>query len=54
MLFRSIGENIGTRYRKLLGTTGFVNVVLSYHHLSALEKSDVFKVDRQQPRTTGY
>ena len=32
--------------------TGLVNGVLSYH-LSALEKSDVIKVDRQ-PRTTRY
>jgi hypothetical protein len=52
MLLRSTEENIGIRYRELLGTTGFVNLVLSYH-LSALEKSDVFKVNRQ-PRTTRY
>jgi len=31
MLLRSIEENAGIRYRELLGTSGFVNEVLSYH-----------------------
>jgi DNA-binding transcriptional ArsR family regulator len=52
VLLRSIGENPGIRYRELLRTTGLVNGVLSYH-LSALERLDVIKVDRQ-PRTTRY
>jgi predicted transcriptional regulator len=52
MLLRRIEENPGIRYRELLRITGLVNGVLSYH-LSALQKSDVIKVDRQ-PRTTRY
>ena len=52
MLLERIEENPGIRYRELLRTTRLVNGVLSYH-LSALEKSDVIKVDRQ-PRTTRY
>jgi predicted transcriptional regulator len=52
ILLKSIEKNPGIRYRELLRTTGLVNGVLSYH-LSALEKSDVIKVDRQ-PRTTRY
>lgn len=52
VLLRSIEENPGIRYRELLRTTGLVNGVLSYH-LSALERLDVIKVDRQ-PRTTRY
>jgi predicted transcriptional regulator len=52
ILLKSIEQNPGIRYRELLRTTGLVNGVLSYH-LSALEKSDVIKVDRQ-PRTTRY
>ena len=52
ILLKRIEENPGIRYRELLRTTRLVNGVLSYH-LSALEKSDVIKVDRQ-PRTTRY
>jgi predicted transcriptional regulator len=52
MLLRSIEQNPGIRQRELLRRTGLVNRVLSYH-ISALEKSDVIKVDRQ-PRTTRY
>lgn len=52
VLLRSIEQNPGIRYRELLRTTGLVNGVLSYH-LSALERLDVIKVDRQ-PRTTRY
>jgi len=52
VLLKSIEENPGIRYRELLRTTGLVNGVLSYH-LSALERLDVVKVDRQ-PRTTRY
>ena len=52
MLLKRIEENPGIQYRELLRTTGLVNGLLSYH-LSALEKSDVIKVDRQ-PRTTRY
>jgi predicted transcriptional regulator len=52
ILLKNIEKNPGIRYRELLRTTGLVNGVLTYH-LSALEKSDVIKVDRQ-PRTTRY
>lgn len=52
ILLRKIEKNPGIRYRELLRTTGLVNGVLT-HHLSALEKSDMIKVDRQ-PGTTRY
>jgi DNA-binding transcriptional ArsR family regulator len=53
MLLRQIEENPGIRYRELLRMTGLVNGVLTYH-LSALEKADVIKVDRQSRMTRYY
>jgi predicted transcriptional regulator len=52
ILLRNIEKNPGIRYRELLRTTGLVNGVLTYH-LTALEKSDMIRVDRQ-PGTTRY
>jgi DNA-binding transcriptional ArsR family regulator len=53
ILLRHIEENPGIRYRELLRMTGLVNGVLTYH-LSALEKADVIKVDRQSRMTRYY
>ncbi|HEV8405817.1 MAG TPA: winged helix-turn-helix transcriptional regulator [Nitrososphaera sp.] len=53
MLLRYIEENPGIRYRELLRMTGLVNGVLTYH-LSALEKTDVVKVERQSRMTRYY
>jgi predicted transcriptional regulator len=53
MLLRRIEENPGIRYRELLRLTGLVNGVLTYH-LTALEKSDIVKVDRQSRMTRYY
>lgn len=53
ILLRHIEENPGIRYRELLRLTGLVNGVLTYH-LSALEKSDAIKVDRQSRMTRYY
>jgi predicted transcriptional regulator len=53
MLLRCIEENPGIRYRELLRMTGLVNGVLTYH-LSALEKTDVVKVERQSRMTRYY
>ncbi len=52
-LLRHIEENPGIRYRELLRLTGLVNGVLTYH-LSALEKSDAIRVDRQSRMTRYY
>lgn len=53
ILLRHIEENPGIRYRELLRLTGLVNGVLTYH-LTALEKSDAIKVDRQARMTMYY
>ena len=53
ILLRCIEETPGIRYRELLRLTGFVNGVLTYH-LTALEKADVIKVDRQSRMTRYY
>ncbi len=52
ILLRSIEQNPGIRYKELQRLTGLVNGVLTYH-VTALEKSDVIKVDRQS-RVTRY
>ncbi|MDP8887706.1 MAG: winged helix-turn-helix transcriptional regulator, partial [Thermoproteota archaeon] len=53
ILLRSIEENPGIRYRELLRLTGLVNGVLSYH-LSALERANVIKVNRESRITRYY
>lgn len=53
MLLKNIEGNPGIRYRELLRMTGLVNGVLTYH-LSALEKANVVKVDRQSRMTRYY
>jgi predicted transcriptional regulator len=53
ILQRHIEENPGIRYRELLRLTGLANGVLTYH-LTALEKSDAVKVDRQARMTRYY
>jgi predicted transcriptional regulator len=53
ILLRHIEENPGIRYRELLRMTGLVNGVLTYH-LSALEKADMIKADRQSRMTRYY
>jgi predicted transcriptional regulator len=52
-LLKYIEENPGIRYRELLRLTGWVNGVLTYH-LSALERADVVKIDRQSRMTRYY
>lgn len=51
-LLAYIEGNPGIRYRELLRLTGLVNGVLTYH-LTALEKANVIKIERQ-PRVTRY
>ena len=53
MLLRQIEESPGIRYRELQRMTGLANGVLT-HHLAALEKADVIKVDRQSRMTRYY
>ena len=53
ILLRNIEENPGIRYRELLRLTGLVNGVLSYH-LSALERANVIKVNRESRITRYY
>jgi DNA-binding transcriptional ArsR family regulator len=52
MLMKHIEETPGIRYRELLRLTGLVNGVLTYH-LSALERANVIKVNRES-RVTRY
>jgi DNA-binding transcriptional ArsR family regulator len=49
---KHIEQTPGIRYRELLRSTGLVNGVLTYH-LSALEKANVIKVNRES-RVTRY
>lgn len=53
LLLKHIEQMPGLRYRELLRLTGFVNGVLTYH-LSALEKANTIKVDRQSRATRYY
>jgi DNA-binding transcriptional ArsR family regulator len=53
LLMKHIEETPGIRYRELLRLTGLVNGVLSYH-LSALEKANVIKVNRESRMTRYY
>ena len=53
LLMKHIGQAPGIRYRELLRLTGLVNGVLSYH-LSALERANVIKVDRESRITRYY
>jgi DNA-binding transcriptional ArsR family regulator len=53
VLLRHIEENPGIRYRELLRMTGLANGVLT-HHLAALEKIHVIRVDRQSRMTRYY
>ena len=53
LLMKHIQETPGIRYRELLRLTGLVNGVLSYH-LSALEKANVIKVNRESRMTRYY
>jgi DNA-binding transcriptional ArsR family regulator len=53
ILLKGIEENPGIRYRELLRLTGLVNGVLSYH-LSALERANVIKVNRESRITRYY
>jgi DNA-binding transcriptional ArsR family regulator len=53
LLVEHIEKTPGIRYRELLRLTGLINGVLSYH-LSALEKANVIKVDRQTRMTRYY
>lgn len=52
LILKHIEQIPGIRYRELLRLTGFVNGVLTYH-LTALEKTNLIKVDRQS-RVTRY
>jgi DNA-binding transcriptional ArsR family regulator len=53
LLMKHIEQTPGIRYRELLRLTGLVNGVLSYH-LSALEKTNVIKVNRESRITRYY
>lgn len=53
MLMKHIEQTPGIRYRELLRLTGLANGVLSYH-LSALEKANVIKVERESKITRYY
>ena len=53
LLMKHIEETPGIRYRELLRLTGLVNGVLSYH-LSALERANVIKVNRESRITRYY
>jgi DNA-binding transcriptional ArsR family regulator len=52
-LMQHIEQTPGIRYRELLRLTGLVNGVLSYH-LSALERANVIKVNRESRITRYY
>jgi DNA-binding transcriptional ArsR family regulator len=52
LLMKHIEQTPGIRYRELLRSTGLVNGVLTYH-LSALERSNLIKVNRES-RVTRY
>ena len=53
LLMKHIEQTPGIRYRELLRLTGLVNGVLSYH-LSALERANVMKVNRESRITRYY
>jgi DNA-binding transcriptional ArsR family regulator len=53
LLMKHIEETPGIRYRELLRLTGLANGVLSYH-LSALERANVIKVNRESRMTRYY
>ena len=53
VLLQMIDKNPGIRYRELLRMTGLVNGVLTYH-LTALEKSDRIRADRESRMTRFY
>ena len=53
LLMKNIEQTPGIRYRELLRLTGLVNGVLSYH-LSALERANVIKVNRESRMTRYY
>lgn len=53
LLMKHIEQIPGIRYRELLRLTGLVNGVLSYH-LSALERANVIKVNRESRITRYY
>jgi DNA-binding transcriptional ArsR family regulator len=53
LLMKHIEKTPGIRYRELLRLTGLANGVLTYH-LSALEKANVIKVDRESRITRYY
>ena len=53
LLMKNIEQTPGIRYRELLRLTGLVNGVLSYH-LSALERTNVIKVNRESRITRYY
>jgi DNA-binding transcriptional ArsR family regulator len=53
LLMKYIEQTPGIRYRELLRLTGLVNGVLSYH-LSALERANLIKVNRESRITRYY
>jgi DNA-binding transcriptional ArsR family regulator len=53
LIMKNIEQTPGIRYRELLRLTGLVNGVLSYH-LSALERANVIKVNRESRITRYY
>jgi DNA-binding transcriptional ArsR family regulator len=53
LLMKHIEQTPGIRYRELLRLTGLANGVLSYH-ISALEKANMIKVDRESRITRYY
>src|ERR671919_2337017 len=53
LLMKNIEQTPGVRYRELLRLTGLVNGVLTYH-LSALERANVIKVNRESRMTRYY
>ena len=53
LLMKNIEQTPGIRYRELLRLTGLVNGVLSYH-LSALERTNLIKVNRESRITRCY
>ena len=53
LLMKHIEQTPGIRYRELLRLTGLINGVLSYH-LSALERANVIKVNRESRITRYY
>ncbi len=53
MLVKHIDQTPGIRYRELLRLTGLANGVLTYH-LSALERANMIKVNRESRITRYY